>query len=423
MENFPDEVVHGPNDPKNDSNPPFTGRNSGKLNYYYCKQRPWEAYCHWKLNPHCYKEGQYNKRTYASGCKYDQSAPPFKRKKPPGFPIKKPPNMPKGRQRKRYTRKRQTRYNRLKYGPRGHMRAIKRRFPQHFGRKKANVTAAVIKSNPIQRNQFHHQFIMASSQNQRQHIFGTEHMSLYTPYDIKNYSVINPTANSGQKYWQGYGSLRMVLTNFAPVDVNITHWRFTPRESYWSAKTPLELYVQGIKDIDTTPTDQSTYPSSNPYQSPMFTQMFKITRIWNKTLKQGEQFTQLHTSKRNQVFNTEKLTQPGTVTFTPVANQQWIEGLTTFYGFSVLGGIQDVTVAGTGGVVGVGYAAARVGVVITKDYTSSVIDNVLDHDIIDLSAGLTLGLAGTTLGTAAIQNKDTGTPVATVTAGVVVNQA
>lgn len=374
------------------NHPFFTGPGSGKQNYKWCRTKAGYkesyGYCDRRLRPHCYDKYGYNKET-------KECRKPLTWKDEIPFPDK---TKMKWRNRRKY-RKRQYRKK----------------------RRVARRALSIPEILPDYKEIVVMQQIVTAVQNEKQHIFGSQ-MSLWTPYDIETYAAVNPSANESKKILLKKGRLLLGLTNFAPNPVVITLWEFTPRDDGYNGKTPTEVYRQGITDISGNATGYYN-PMSTPYWSKMFCQTFKIKRLDVIRLENGEEKTVVLKKNLNKIFSTEKLTSPGTTTFTPVIDTNWLKGITTYYGMSFLGGVHDVTAAGTGGTVGVGYGPVRVGVMTQKNYTTQTLTGsvTIDQVIIPVTTGL--GFAGPTTGEGKIQNEDTGTSLATITAGAVANQA
>lgn len=398
-DNWPDEQPHRQNRGGHQEDYPFfTGPRSGKLNYAFCKQRPWSRYCDRKLRPNCYTKGR-NPRAFPQWngtCKKLKQPDTIEAPKWPGYPKKMK------RSRKIYRRKGKRTYRKRQ--------------------KRAAKRAPNINLVPDYKETVLDQFIINAVQNEKQHILGGNGLNLWTPYDIKNYTALTPTVNTANKVLLKGAKLTITMQNLAPNAVQITVWTFTPRQDSYAGKTPTEVYVQGIKDMNAGGSNEGN-PISNPYQSKMFCEQFKIKRWGFIRLENGEEKTISFTANWNKMFNTEKLTTPGSTTFSPALNTNWNKGITMFYGLSCLGGLHDVTTAGTGGVTGVGYGPVKVGVLTRKVYTTQTITGTVTADQIVYPSTTVLGKAGTTSGAAAIQNEDTGTSIATFTAGVSVNQA
>lgn len=400
---WPDETYDGPNDHdapgRDDENPFFTGPRSGKQNYYFCKSWPGKAYCDRKRRPYCYRQ---NGRGAFDKTKCEQiPRDKYVKQKPPTDSDDEddPNNKMKWRTKRKFRGKR--RYTRRR-------RRVARR---------VNVRSIL----PDYKEIVILQQVVTAVQNERQHIFGSQ-MSLWTPFDIETYTATNPSANVSNKILLKKGKIIFGLTNFAPNPVTITLWEFTPRSDGYAGVTPTTVYRRGIEDLSGSATAYSN-PMSTPYWSKMFCQQFKIKRLQVIRLENGQEHSITLYKNLNKIFSTERLTTPGTTTYTPVVDTNWLEGITTYYGMSFLGGVHDVTTAGTGGLTGVGYGPVRVGVMTQKNYTSQVVTGSVQTDQVIIPSTATLGFAGTTTGAAAISNEDTGTSLATITAGAAVNQA
>lgn len=399
---WPDEsnIPDGPGSAYPDENPVFTGPNSGRANYYYCKKRPWSRYCDRHFRPHCYSKLGWKPYPQWNGkCKKINQPDTIPAPKWPGYPK---PDMPKR--------------TRTKTRIRGRGRARKYR-------KKRRVARIARTQNlvPDYSEQAFNQFIVTSVGNEKQQIIGGG-LNLWTPADIVARTSISPTVNTPQKVLLKRGKMVTTMTNLSPAPVYVTLWEFIPRNDYTGGKTPSEVYVQGIKDMDLGASNQNN-PTATPYQSKMFAQQFIIKRKGFFRLENGEEKTVIFVHNPNKIFNTERLTSPGSTTLTSTVDVNWMKGITRYYGMSCLGGVHDVTTAGTSGVTGIGYAPVRVGVLCKRTYTSQAITGTVTADQVKYPSTSTLGFAGTGTGEAKISNEDTGTSITTWTSGALANQA
>nr|AGG39812.1 hypothetical protein [Diporeia sp. associated circular virus] len=399
-ENFPDE-----NDKKDRSTPIhnrpfFQGPNSGQLNYRYCLKRPWEPYCDFRLRKTCYNRDG----TLKGRCK-KLEMPPFKRRKP-GYPKKKPAYTKKRYAKKRYTKKR------------------------GFGKKRGSTRKSseidAFKAAPYYYEDVHYNTILTANQNTTTYSYGNNRMSLWTPYDLKTYCALQDasiTANQVYKILLDKALIQIQLTNFDTNDVEIIPYQFWPKNDFYGNKSPAGIFVQGITDINEG-VDASTYPQTLIHHSPMFMQQFKVSKGHVKVLKPGEHFTWTYRRNLQKVFNTAKLTSPGTTTFSPVVDEQWLKGITSHFGFRIRGSVHDVITAGTGGTTGVGYTNAKVGAIVYKCFGTKITSTTISENIRKfVSPSGLLGLAGTATGASNIINDETNNAYADYAGGVALGEA
>lgn len=400
---FPDEVADGyiPRDRVGWAPPMFTGPRSGKANASWCKLRPWDPYCDQKRRPQCYtsrgrKHYYYFKKNLCIKPKEGNHSPryrmPYKRKR--------------GAMRKRrYTKKQRKTYKRKQ--------TKKSKCSSCSGGRVGSArqgTMQLLKAVPFWVKSSTHQFIVTGLQNQKQHVYGTERLNLYCPWELSQNIPITAIAGAQDKVYLAKAKLFMQITNFANTSANVSVWKFTPRNDYYLSRDPDSTFKQGLADLDDTGTGEFKHMAS-PYKSSDMVANFKIKRVSNFTLEQGQEKNFVFTKAPNKIFNVDKFTTPGTTSFMSVItagdhNKSWFKGLTEFYGISVLGRLHDVTNGGTGGVAGVGYADSRLGVLLQKTYYCKNVETTTQDKYI--YEGGDLGKAGTGTGQARVQNKDTG---------------
>lgn len=407
MSKFPDESYRPmPPNTVNWGPPMFTGPGSGKANREWCKRRPWDKYCDQKRRPRCYvplgpKHMYYfDTKKCRKPIAGDTKFPKYKDK----MPYKR--KRPYTRRKKRYTKKQKTAYRKRV------TRRSKKCMGCSEGKGVRKGPMALLKAVPFWVKSNTHQFIVAGVQNEKQHVFGTERMNLYCPYELSQNIPITITAGKQDKVYLDHAKMFMQITNFANTSANVSVWKFTPRNDYYFSRDVDSTYTQGLDDLADGASGIGDHKwMATPYKSADLTAQFKIKRVWNGTLEQGQEKNFVFKKSPNRIFNADKFTTPGTSAFMSVItggdyDKSWFKGLTEFYGISVLGRLHDVTNAGTGGTTGVGYSDSRLGVLLQKTYYCKNVET----DTVDkyIYASDPIGKAGTGTGEARIQNKDTG---------------